>query len=65
MKVHNIPFHEEVVALADWSAPTGKAACMKEHNPAGSLPVLVMGGKSYAEHVSICRYLARKVRASP
>lgn len=64
MKVHNIPFEEESVELADWGAPSGKPACMKDHNPTGSLPVLFMGGKAYAEHVAMCRYLARKVRTS-
>ena len=60
--VHKIPFEEELISLADWGA-TGKAACIKDLNPAGGLPVLQMGGRTYQEHVSICRYLARKVRA--
>ena len=60
MLVNKMPFDEELVSFADWGA-TEKAKCIAELNPAGVLPVLKIGDKTYAEHVSIVRYLARKV----
>lgn len=58
--VNKVSFDEQLVTFAEWHA-TMKALVIKELNPAGSLPVLLMNGKSYQEHVAICRYLARKV----
>lgn len=60
MLVNKMDFQEELVSLSDWEA-TEKARCPETLNPAGTLPVLTIGGRSYAEHVSICRYLSRRV----
>ena len=60
MLANKMPFDEELVSFADWGAGE-KAKCTAEQNPAGHLPVLIVGDKSYVEHVSIARYLARKV----
>jgi glutathione S-transferase len=61
MLAHKITFDEELISFKDWEE-TEKAKCIATLNPAGHLPVLTMDGKNYSEHISICRYLARKVR---
>jgi glutathione S-transferase len=60
MLTHKIDFHESLVSLSDWKGGE-KARVTEQQNPSGHLPVLLINGQPHAEHISVCRYLARKV----
>lgn len=63
MLANKIDFEEDLVPLADWKGGE-KARVAAEENPSGHLPVLLIDGKPHAEHISACRYLARRVRVA-
>ena len=63
MLANKIPFNDELLSWSKWAEGEREKYREEGLSPLAHLPVLICNGKYMAEHISISRYAARKVRS--
>lgn len=56
---HGVKYEEELINPQENWADEKKRLIESGDNPAGTLPVIVVNGKYYSQHIALCRYLAK------
>lgn len=57
---NGIEYNETLYPFDEWTNEI-KSECIKEHNPAGHLPVLILAGDSLTEHHATLRMFSKQV----
>jgi hypothetical protein len=58
--LNEIDFEERLVDMDDWEG-LRRELVESGQNPAGMLPIITIGSITFTDHVSVLRYLARKI----